>query len=104
MMPRKVLNIIHEIPERWVDFFLLARCFSYQTKALLVLEKEGMSEGSGELSEFTLKADPFPWQGTRTLHQVYNDASKRPGVNLVAGYWNLTSIQRARFNAVGRDG
>jgi hypothetical protein len=94
----------HERDSGSTRFFDLSLWLPSAEKALLVLQGEGMLEGSAELSEFALTADPFPWQGTRTLQQVYIAASeeRRPG-NMVLG-WNLTSIQRARFGAIGKDG
>jgi hypothetical protein len=104
MMTSKVMSVIHEVPEIWEIFYLLAHYFPSATKALLVLETEGMLQGSAELSEFTLTADPFTWQETRTLQKTYIDASEKPRYDYLAGNWNLTSIQRARFAAVGREG
>jgi hypothetical protein len=104
MMPSKIMNVIHEVPEFCDNFFQLASCFSSATKALLVLEGEGMLQGSAELSEFTITADPFTWQGTCTLQKTYIDASEKSYHDYLAGNWNLTSIQRARFAALGREG
>jgi hypothetical protein len=104
MMPRKIMNVIHEVPESCERFYLLANCFSSAIKALLVLEGEGMLQESAELSEFTLTADSFPWQGTRTLQQAYIDTSEESRHEFLAEIWNLTSIQRARFGAIGKDG
>lgn len=96
------MNVIYESPRSFDPFYQLSLWFSSAEKALLVLEGEGMLQGSAELSEFTLTADPFPWQGTRTLQQAYIDASQEhESLDLS---WNLTSIQRARFGAVGRGG
>jgi hypothetical protein len=103
MIQSKVLNVIQEVEESCERFYPLASCFSSATKALLVLEGEGMLQGSAELSEFTLTADPFTWQGTRTLQETYIDASEKCCLSYLAGRWNLTSIQRARFAAVGRE-
>jgi len=102
--PIKIMNVIQEVPVWGQRFFDLSLWLPSAEKALLVLQGEGMLEGSAELSEFALTADPFPWQGTRTFQQVYIAASeeRRPG-NMVLG-WNLTSIQRARFGAIGKDG
>ncbi|PMD12351.1 hypothetical protein NA56DRAFT_666476 [Hyaloscypha hepaticicola] len=103
-IPNKVMNVIHEVTESWEHIHIPAYCFSSATKALLVLEREGMLQGSAELSEFTLTVDTFNWQGTLTLQQAYIDASGKSRYKYLAGSWNLTSIQRARFGAVGRDG
>jgi hypothetical protein len=57
---RKVMNVIYESPRSFDPFYELLLWFSSAEKALLVLEGEGMLQGSAELSEFTLTADPFP--------------------------------------------
>jgi hypothetical protein len=100
----KVKNVAYEVPASSAEFEIISIAFPTANRAMLIGEREGMSQGGAEQSDFYKVADELPWQMGRTLYEIYNDVVQSREKPYVCEGWDLTSIQRARFSDARRQG